>query len=292
MTDHDREGIDSRRAQTVVQGLPAMPEPSPDIRHGNIAARFARLSDLVGKAWTYLLAAMQQPGQVPYLPLLQLKGVHIGEYLRLNHPWIKQAGINTVIDIGAHAGEFSSAVRTILPNVQIYAFEPQPDCYDRLRDKLGRYGSFGAFQVALGERSGQVKFWRSSFSKSSSVLEMARLHQEAFPWSAHTVPATVQLEMLDHYLDRIELTTKVLVKIDVQGYEDKVLQGGVQLLKRVDYVLVEVSFGPLYEGQAQFHDVYDLLVQLGFSYAGSLDQLLSPLDDSILQADALFVRKA
>jgi FkbM family methyltransferase len=275
----------------VAQRPPSIPEPSANSRGGNSVTRFARFSDLVGKAWKYLLSALEQPQQVLYLPLLPLKGVHIGEFLNLNRPWVKQAGINTVIDIGAHAGEFSSAIRTILPNARIYAFEPQPDCYDRLRDKLGRYGSFQAFQVALGERSGQVKFWRSSFSKSSSVLEMARLHQEVFPWSARTVPVSVQLEMLDHYLDRIELTPKVLVKIDVQGYEDRVLQGGMRLLKRVDYLLVEVSFRPLYEGQAHFKEVYDFLVQSGLSYAGNLDQLLSPLDDSILQADALFVRK-
>lgn len=280
-------GVDKK----LPNASPPMPEPSPDIRLGYGAARFARFVDLLGKAWRYLLAALEQPRQVLYLPLLQLKGVHIGEFLRLNRPWIKQAGIKTVIDIGAHAGEFSSAIRTILPNVQIYAFEPQPDCYDRLRDRLGRHGCFDAFPVALGERSGQVKFWRNSFSKSSSVLEMASLHQEAFPWSARTAAVSVQLEMLDSFLDRIKLTPKVLVKIDVQGYEDRVLQGGLKLLKRVDYVVVEVSFRPLYDGQAQFRDVYNLLVQAGLLYAGNLDQLLSPLDASILQADALFVRK-
>ena len=41
MTDHDREGIDSGRAQTVVQGLPARREPSPDMGR-------AGLNELVG----------------------------------------------------------------------------------------------------------------------------------------------------------------------------------------------------------------------------------------------------
>jgi hypothetical protein len=60
----------------------------------------------------------------------------------------------------------------------------------------------------------------------------------------------------------------------------------------VDYVLVEVSFRPLYEGQATFHRVYEILLGSGFSYAGSMDQLLSPVDDTVLQADALFLRQA
>jgi hypothetical protein len=70
-----------------------------------------------------------------------------------------------------------------------------------------------------------------------------------------------------------------------------VLKGSAQILKQVDYVLVEVSFRPLYEGQAVSSQVFDFLLESGFSYAGNLEQLLSPHDDSVLQADALFVRQ-
>jgi FkbM family methyltransferase len=253
------------------------------------APRISRLRNLIGKGWSYLLLALEQPLQLAYLPLLQLKGVHIGEFLKLNRSWIKQAGIKTVIDVGAHAGEFSSAVRTVLPNARIYAFEPLPECCDEIRLKLG-HGPFQVFQVAVGDRSGQVEFWRSSFTKSSSVLPMAQLHREAFPWSASNECLTVPLMRLDDYVDKVEVEPKVLLKIDVQGYEDRVLRGGLQFLKRVDWIVVEVSFRPLYEGQGQFADVYDFLVKQGFSYSGNVEQLLSPSDGSILQADALFVR--
>jgi hypothetical protein len=79
--------------------------------------------------------------------------------------------------------------------------------------------------------------------------------------------------------------------VDVQGFEETVLRGGPRTLERVDYVIVEVSFWPLYVGQASFHDIYALLRGLGFAYMGNLDQLLSPMDGRILQADALFGRQ-
>lgn len=250
----------------------------------------ARLTHLTKQAWKYGLLILEDPQQAAQVSLLQLKGVHAGEFLKMNLPWIKNAGIGTMIDIGAHSGEFSSAIRAILPDVQIYAFEPQADCYAKLKHKLEPPGSFQAFQVALGDETGEANFWRSSFSKSSSVLPMAELHQNAFPWSAETICIPVQMRTLDSYLDTIELRSKVFVKIDVQGFEDRVLQGSRRTLAQTDFVLTEVSFQPLYRGQSSFSEVYELLTGLGFSYRGNLEQLLSPRDKSILQADAFFVR--
>src|SRR5579862_1464884 len=148
----------------------------------------------------------------------------------------------------------------------------------------------GAFHFAVGEQRGQVKFWRSRFSKSSSVLPMADVHKLEFPWSSELVPIYTRIAALDDFLHDIELVPKVLLKIDVQGYEDRVIRGGIAILRNVDYILTEVSFRLPYEGQTSFDDLYELLKQLGFSYAGNVDQLLSAADGSVLQADALFVR--
>jgi FkbM family methyltransferase len=246
----------------------------------------------MGKGWGYLLVALEQPQKVPHYAVLSLKGVHFGEFHKLNHFWIKQAGIKTVIDVGAHSGEFSSAIRAVLPAAHIYAFEPLEECHQRLRERLGGNGSLESFQVAVGDHSGMIDFWRSSFPKSSSALAMSKLHQTAFPWSADNDRLTVRLETLDHCIGQRNFSSKVFLKIDVQGYEDRVLRGASQLMKRVDYVLVEVSFMPLYEDQARFHEIYDILLGSGFCYAGNMEQLLSPQDGSILQADALFVRNS
>ena len=45
-----------------------------------------------------------------------------------------------------------------------------------------------------------------------------------------------------------------MLKIDTQGYELEVLKGAARTLDRIDYILVETSFVPLYEGQANFRD--------------------------------------
>jgi FkbM family methyltransferase len=224
------------------------------------------------------------------LIVVGLKGAHIGEFLKLSVPWLKTAEIRTVIDVGAHTGEFASAVRAILPDASIYAFEPLPDCHVKLSKRFETDSSFQALNVAIGERRDQIEFHRCEFSKCSSILRMDRSHQELFPWTADSRAIRVEMRPLDDYISLMRLTPKVLLKVDVQGYEDRVLRGGARLLGRVDYVLIEVSYRPLYEGQALFGRIHDQLTELGFHYRGSLDQLLSPLDGSVLQADALFAR--
>jgi FkbM family methyltransferase len=249
-----------------------------------------RVEDLFGKGWSYLTTALQKPSQLFHLPSLFLNGVHVGEFLKLNRGWLKESGIQTVIDVGAHSGEFSSAIRAVLPNVRVFCFEPLPECHGKLVKKFGNNGVVHVFQTAIGDSRGEVEFFRSDFSKASSLLPMSSLHQDAFPWSARNQLIKVPLAPLDDFEDQIELTSKTLLKIDVQGFEDRVLRGAERILQKLDYVLVEVSLAPLYDGQGEFHTIYDLLLRAGFSYKGNVEQLASPVDGAILQVDALFAR--
>lgn len=252
----------------------------------------ARAFNVARAAWTFLLRALEHPSRMPHALRALATGAHPGHYFMLNAPWFREAGIRTVLDVGAHKGEFSSTIRALFPHARIYAFEPLPDCCAMLSNRMRKGGCFQAFPVAIGKTHEQITLWRSRYAKSSSVLTMAVLHKESFPWSAENTPIRVQQRALDEYLEQLQLDEKVLLKIDVQGYEAQVLRGATELLKRVTCVLLEVSFRPLYEGQGTFAEVHGLLQAAGFSYSGNLEQLCSPVDDSILQADALFVRAA
>jgi len=254
-----------------------------------------RFFDLCGKAWQYFLASIEHPRQFPWLAWKVLgQGVHAGELLKLSQfrDWMQSAGIQTVIDVGAHTGEFASAARACLPAAMIYSFEPLPECQTKLHQRLAKWGRFQAFPVALGDAPGEITFWRSSFAKASSALPMSELHKTAFPWSAQNTPIKVAVSTLDESLAAVPLAARVLLKLDVQGFEHKVLRGGRRTLAQVDYVLVEVALQPLYEGQGSFDEIYRLLQSQGFEYAGNWEQLRQPGGGGILQVDALFARKS
>ena len=253
-----------------------------------------RVCSLGAKAYKYLLESLDHPWFLPSIIWQTIVNhAHLGELLKLNQQrrWLQSAGIGTVIDVGANNGQFSSAICSILPGIQIIAFEPLPDSYKALCKKLKRHARFKAFQVALGEERNKIAFWRNRFAKASSILPMADLHKQAFPWTSSAEPINVEMHRLDDYCSELSLEPKVLLKIDVQGYEDKVLSGATNMLEKIEYVLVETSFKPLYDHQAYFPQIYSFLVAHGFEYAGCFEQMLSPHDGAILQMDGLFLRK-
>jgi methyltransferase FkbM-like protein len=133
---------------------------------------------------------------------------------------------------------------------------------------------------------------RNEFAPSSSLLPMTEAHKKAFPFTVQESCETVEVRRLDEIAGDLWLQDNILVKIDVQGYEDKVILGGERLIARAKLIVVEVSFQTLYEGQPLFDEIYRALTSKGFAYSGNLHQLKSPLDGSVLQADAIFLRES
>ena len=101
----------------------------------------------------------------------------------------------------------------------------------------------------------------------------------------------ISVDRLDNVFDNAPLRQPYLVKIDVQGFEKEVIAGGAKVLGDADMVIVEASFKELYKKQVLFDELYECMRKLGFKYCGSIDQLFSPINGEILQADALFIKE-
>jgi hypothetical protein len=119
---------------------------------------------------------------------------------------------------------------------------------------------------------------------------MAETHKQAFPFTAKECGESIEVRRLDDVFQDLKIKDNILLKMDVQGYEDEVIKGGEGVISRSRLLIVETSFRLLYEGQPLFGRIYEALVQRGFNYIGSWEQLVSPLDGAVLQADALFLR--
>jgi len=204
--------------------------------------------------------------------------------------WLGDLNIQTVIDVGAHVGQFSLLARRLFPAAKIIAFEPLKDGFDSLNENLAGTTNFQSFNVALGDTNGAQTMHRSEFAPSSSLRKMGQLHKEAYPHTAGGSEETIAVKTLDSALDELDVDGPIFLKIDVQGYEDAVLKGASKSLEKVDLLLIETSFFPLYEGQLLFDDIYKALINQGFHYAGSWGQWKKPTNGTILQQDALFIR--
>jgi len=120
---------------------------------------------------------------------------------------------------------------------------------------------------------------------------MGKLHKEIFPFTGKQTIEKIKVKRLDEVIHdmNLELDKNTLFKIDVQGYEEKVILGAQKSILGVKVVIVETSYQALYEGQPLFDTIYDMLTNRGFKYIGNLEQLKNPLNGGVLQSDSIFI---
>jgi FkbM family methyltransferase len=218
----------------------------------------------------------------------QLK--QIAEAERRKTLWLRNMKLETILDIGANTGQFAKSMHELFPEATLYSFEPLKDCYEELLVQFKNVPQFQAFNVALGDETGVVEMHRSEYSPSSSLLSMNDLHKTSFPYTKKEILQKVDLVCLDDIASRLELRKPMLVKLDVQGYEDKVISGGKSVIGQADIVITELSVEQLYDGQPLFDEIYKTMTSMGFQYRGNYDQLCSPDDGRVLQVDGIFTK--
>ena len=113
------------------------------------------------------------------------------------------------LDIGANMGIYSLTVGARRPDARVYAFEPIADVAARLEFNLAANRLDGRVFVrtlALGDNTGTLRF---SLNSESAVLGEGDI----------TVPCDTLLNVV-----RMERLTRIdAIKIDVEGFEDRVL---------------------------------------------------------------------
>jgi FkbM family methyltransferase len=205
---------------------------------------------------------------------------------------LNQSPIRSIIDVGAHEGEFARKALDTFPEAHFYCFEPLPESFKRLETWASRrmHGRAALFNVALGEREESIEmFLHLEQTDCSSILESTPFEEKRYP-SAKTM-IQVRQSTLDTMAKSFSppLRKEILVKLDVQGYESRVINGGRETLLQARACLVEVSLDMLYKGQATFKELLLMLDQLGLRYAGNMTQV-NALDGHVVYIDALFIR--
>jgi FkbM family methyltransferase len=205
---------------------------------------------------------------------------------------LKQQGIHpqTIIDVGANVGQFTVAAAKLFPNRQIHSFEPLPEAVTLLKKHVRKFKNISVYPLALGDHEGDIPFHVNAYNLSSSIIPLAQAHRQAFPNAQEVKTISVNLSTLDKVFNAITLEPPVLLKLDVQGYESITLRGGLKTLQQVDYVILEASFKPMYEGEMLFMDIVRLMAEYGFQFLRPVGWLSHPKTGEFLQMDALFER--
>lgn len=203
---------------------------------------------------------------------------------------LRSRPIRTVIDVGANQGQFARYIREIFPQAHLYCFEPLPEPYQKLKAWAERQKAVTAFNVALGERETETEmFLHVDHSPSSSLLATTDLTTQLYPQTKRQEKVPVQLTTLDNLFHKLfpPPAEEILIKLDVQGYENRVIQGGKSVFSKANACLLEIALNNLYSEQASFKELFLLLDALQFRYIGNLSQIYSETGE-VIYLDAIF----
>ncbi len=201
--------------------------------------------------------------------------------------WIASLDIGTVLDIGANEGQFSSSLRQLRPDVFIHCFEPNLEAAQALMSHFQGDPRTAIHTFGLGSLAGTATLRLNTFSPSSSLLRLASTHRQNFPHAMETSSVEIPIRRLDDCFGDFHVQGTTMLKLDVQGYELEVLDGGRNTLHECRYVYTEVSFIELYEGQPLFEEVLAFLGDKGFRPLGMYDVTYSRDTGACLFADIL-----
>jgi FkbM family methyltransferase len=172
----------------------------------------------------------------------------LNEYLILTTP-LEINEDDILVDVGANIGEFSIGASEIFNFKKVIAIEPDPTEFSVLNKNLTRILNKEIYNVGLTNISkGKIKFFLNNQTGDSSFDN----------------PSSNIIEVETMTLDEILIHTPSigLLKLEAEGHEPMILQGGENTLKKIKYITVDV--GPELNGKSTFDEVNKILITNNF----------------------------
>jgi len=195
-----------------------------------------------------------------------------------------------VIDVGANKGDYSIACRKVQPDARIYALEPHPVSFKKLK-KIAREKRIFAFNLGISTEVGKKILYDRNDSASEGTSH-ASLYRDVIEKIHHVPSVMIECEFttLDNFISSVGLETIDLLKIDTEGHEFSVLQSAVKVLRAGKVNAIQFEFNEMNVESRIFmkdffkflpeYDFYRLLPD-GMAPLGNIETYRNPLQFEI-----------
>jgi len=202
---------------------------------------------------------------------------------------LKNSGVMpaSVFDVGANVGQFALSAASVWPKVPVFSFEPVPRAFLELEKLATRFPAIRPISLALGSAVAQAQMHVTNQTQSSSLLRLHKNHLDAYPEIRETESFDVAVSTLAIQLAELTAPAPRLLKLDVQGFESRVLDGAGETLKEFRWILLETATRPMYEGEVLFEPLCAFLAERGFRFVAPFHIHFSQTG-AVGQFDALF----
>jgi len=200
----------------------------------------------------------------------------------------------TILHIGAipvgNDKEPFHELLTAFPGSQIAALDLNKDLCARLNRSAPRGMRY--YPVALGRREETRLLYEAHHPMCTSLLApnepLLALYNDLVEYSGLKSTSSVDTVSLDRFATDHALADVDFIKIDIQGAELNVFQGGTGTLRDVVAIVTEVEFVPLYTDQPLFGDVCEFLSEQRLMFHKFLWLAGRALQPTIMNDDASF----
>ncbi len=184
-----------------------------------------------------------------------------------------------IFDVGAHKGQSIEKYLKIFDKPIIHSFEPIKTEFDYMYSKFKYNKNIFLNNFALGDKIEEKEFNitaktdNSSFNKinlgTDWLKKRSKLHNTTEKGYVTSVQK-VNVIKLDDYCKDKNINVIDLVKIDTQGYEDKVLEGSLNFIRqnKIKAIVTEIMFDNLYDKYFSFSDLEKYIIPYNFRMVG------------------------
>lgn len=194
------------------------------------------------------------------------------------------------LDIGAFEGEFTDSVLSYFQPERVWLVEADPDQSGLLQAKYRDESRVKVIPAAIADQSGTLEFHVNQHRPSSSLMPIASSTAGVFQKDMNEARVVrVPAFSLDELFEKEALPDIDLMKVDIQGAERLLIQGGTKSLKRIRLVFMEVWFQECYQGSALFPEIQSLMTGSGFKLR-SFHEFRKGSDGNLVYSNALYCR--
>jgi len=201
--------------------------------------------------------------------------------------------IDLVIDVGAFEGQYGRRLRETGYGGRIVSIEPLPAARDVLARAVAADPLWDlAPPFALADGAGEAVFHVSGNGPMSSLLEFRPEMAELLDSARHVERVTVETRPLDAvFAELAGNAVSVMLKVDAQGAEERILDGASDVLDRLVLIQLELSIVPVYQGAADYRRIVDRLAERDFEPVLFIPGYFNRRTARLIEMDGIFRRR-
>lgn len=172
---------------------------------------------------------------------------------------------NHIFDCGANIGFVSYQFLKRFKTSSIHCFEPNVVVYEKMVATLKNESNNFVFNNSgISDSNGNLEFYKNNNSGTSSFLQPNDFHRSHMARNYQKID--VPIVSIPDYCAKNNIDEISILKLDIEGFELKALQGCSDLLKnnKIEFVFTEVNLIPTYDGQPLLEDI--ILYMRKFNY--------------------------